>query len=79
MATGRATHSLLDHTVRSLPLEPPDGWPSGEAGARMWQALRAHLDGVAFAALGREWGMSGERVKTIAYQGLAEWRRLERA
>lgn len=73
---GRAVHGILDQSVIALPPVPPPGWPAGESGDRMWVALRSHLDGVAFAHLGREWGMSRERVRNLAYQALAEWRRL---
>lgn len=72
------SRSLLSQQHLALPEAPPPGWPTGEMGERMFKALRAHLDGVAFIHLGREWGMSRERVRGIAYAGLAEWRRLER-
>lgn len=73
---GRAAHGLFDQLRLVLPLVPPAGWPVGDRGEKMWIALRSHLDGVAFAALGREWGMSRERARNLAYLGLAEWRRL---
>jgi hypothetical protein len=69
-------NSLLSQQFLALPDEPPTGWPSGETGSRMWRALRAHLDGVTMISLAREWGISRERVRSLSYQGLGEWRRL---